>query len=198
VRVYKKKEPLDKYVNSYIENLARVLREISIDEISNFIDILIASRDRGSSIFFIGNGGSASTASHFANDLSIGTKLDNKPFKAFSLCDNQSIITAISNDYKYDDIFSRQLSILLKEDDVVVAISASGNSLNIINAINEAKSKGGITIGLTAFDGGIVRRISDYGIHIHTKNGEYGPSEDAHLIIDHMVSNYLMQLLKNN
>jgi D-sedoheptulose 7-phosphate isomerase len=186
----------EEYAGLYIKYLTSVLAKVSKTEISRFIDTIILARTEGSSVYFIGNGGSASTASHFANDISIGTKSIKTPFKAISLCDNQAIITAIANDYGYKYIFSKQLEVMLEKGDIVVAISASGNSQNLIEAVKVAKSMGATTASLTAFDGGKLKRITDITVHIPTKNGEYGPSEDAHIILDHLVSNYLMYFVE--
>jgi len=188
----------EKYAELYIEYLTKVLKNISLKEISNFIDAIIEANNRGSSIYFIGNGGSAATASHFANDILIGVRSSVKPFKAVSLCDNSAVVTAIANDYGYEHIFSKQLSILLKKNDVVVAISASGNSQNLVKAIEVAIQKEAITVGLTAFDGGKLKQMVDLTVHVPTKKGEYGPAEDAHMVLDHLVSNYLIRLLKTN
>ena len=197
MEIDKKIDSKEIYAESYIRYLTEVLGKISTKEISDFIDSMIAASSRGSSIYFIGNGGSAATASHFVNDISIGTKSMDAPFRAISLCDNQPVITAIANDYGYEYIFSQQLAVLLKKDDVVVAISASGNSPNIINAIDVAKQKEAITVGLTAFDGGKLRQMTDIAIHVPTEKGEYGPAEDAHMMLDHLVSSYLMHFVKN-
>jgi len=188
----KSKEAL---LNLYKKNLIHVINGTNNTEISDFIDILINARERKSTIYFIGNGGSAATASHFANDISIGVKLTDNPFRAISLCDNQSIITAIANDYGYEYIFSKQLSVLLKKDDVVVAISASGNSQNLLNALNVAKDKGAISVGLSAFDGGKLKEMADISVHVSTEQGEYGPAEDAHMMLDHLVTSYLMNIV---
>ena len=182
----------------YKENLISVISSVSEREISCFIDTLLKAREDGAYIYFIGNGGSASTASHFVNDLSIGTKSLDKPFRAISLCDNQSVITAIANDYGYEYIFSKQLSILLKRNDVVVAISASGNSPNLIKALDIAKDKGAITVGLSAFDGGILKEIVDISVHVSTEQGAYGVSEDVHMMLDHLITGYLMSYIRDN
>jgi D-sedoheptulose 7-phosphate isomerase len=188
---YKKNNSIGLHTKFYINRLVEVLRGVSALEISNFIDTMIVASERGSSIYFIGNGGSAATASHFVNDISIGVKSIKKPFRAISLCDNQAVITAIANDYGYEYIFSQQLSVLLKKDDVVVAISASGNSLNLLKAIDIAKQKKAITVGLTAFDGGKLKEVVDVSVHVPTEIGEYGPAEDAHMMLDHLVTSYL-------
>ena len=183
---------IELHAKFYIEHLVEVLRRVSTLEISNFIDTIIAASERGSSIYFIGNGGSAATASHFVNDISIGTKSIKKPFRAVSLCDNQAVITAIANDYGDEYVFSQQLSILLNKNDVVVAISASGNSLNLLKAIDIAKQKEAITIGLTSFDGGKLKEVVDVTVHVPTEKGEYGPAEDVHMMLDHLITSYLM------
>ena len=151
----------------------------------------------GASIFFAGNGGSASTASHFANDLAIGTNDYNTPFKAISLSDNNAILTALGNDFGYDEVFSRQIQVLGKKGDLIVCISASGNSPNLIKAFTSAKLIGVKTIAITAFDGGKMKKIADEGIHVPTEQKEYGPAEDAHMVLDHLVSGYLMRYIKN-
>ena len=109
---------------AYIEYLSKILKNIDVIQIGRFIRSLLDAREHGSTIFFIGNGGSAATASHFANDLAIGTQSYEKPFRALSLTDNQAIVTAIANDSGYEEIFTRQLRILGKPGDVLVAISA--------------------------------------------------------------------------
>ncbi len=185
------------YSRAYFEYLSSILKKISTIEIDNFIKVLLGARDRGSIIYFIGNGGSAATASHFSNDLSIGTREYDKPFKVISLCDNNAILTAISNDDGFDSVFSQQLQVLLNKGDVVVAISASGNSVNLLKAFDVAKQKGATTVGLSAFDGGKLKIEADISVHVPTGKGEYGPAEDAHMVLDHLVSNYLMRFIKD-
>lgn len=184
------------FSKKYIDYLKAVLDSIDLAEIKKFVEILMAAKNRGSNIFFIGNGGSASTASHFANDLSVGCKT-NPAFRAISLCDNLSIITAIANDFGYDQIFLRQLQGLAREGDVLVAISASGNSKNLINAIEYANENGLKTVSLISFLGGEMKKISQNYVHVPTMPGEYGPAEDCHLVIDHLVGSYFIRLLKH-
>ena len=173
-----------------------VLRKIDPAEIGRFIAMLLDVRERGAAVFFIGNGGSAATASHFANDLSIGTNEYDKPFRAMSLTDNVPVITAIGNDFGYEDIFVRQLRVLGKPGDVVVGISASGNSPNLLKTFAYARTAGIKTVAITAFDGGKMKAIADEGIHVPTGLKEYGPAEDAHMVLDHLVGAYLMRFIK--
>ena len=194
--IFEKESSVKGFSRSYLKYLGSILEKISLDEIEQFVKSLLAARERESIVYFIGNGGSAATASHFANDIAIGTRLYDRPFRVVSLCDNNAVITALANDDGYEKIFSRQLGVLLKKDDVVVAISASGNSENLLQAIDLAKEKGAITVGLTAFDGGKLRGLVDFSVHIPTNKGEYGPAEDGHMILDHLVGSYLMRFTK--
>ena len=183
------------FADAYLGYLTEVLRSIDRNAIGKFAETLLDARERGASIFFIGNGGSASTASHFANDIAVGTNSYAKPFRAISLTDNQAIITAIGNDFGFDEIFSRQLQLLGKQGDIVVAISASGNSKNLLKAFEYAKENGIKTVALTAFSGGAMKEMADEGIHVPTGPKEYGPAEDAHMILDHLLGNYLLRLV---
>jgi D-sedoheptulose 7-phosphate isomerase len=184
------------YAHEYLQYLSKVLKLVDRDEITNFIDIMLDARARNAAIIFIGNGGSAATASHFANDLAIGTRCEGQPFRAISLTDNNAVMTAIANDDGYEQVFLQQLKTVMLAGDIIVAISASGNSPNLLNAIQYANDTGATTIGLTAFDGGALKNLAKHNVHIPTETGEYGPAEDAHMILDHLVSSYLMRLVK--
>lgn len=184
------------FADAYLKYLDQVLKSIDTREIGRFVQTLLDARERGSTVFFIGNGGSAATASHFANDISIGTNDYVKPFRALSLTDNVPILTAISNDFGYEDAFVRQLRVLAKKGDVLVAISASGNSPNLLKAFDYAKEAGIKTVAITAFDGGRMKSAADEGIHVPTAPKEYGPAEDAHMVLDHLVGAYLMRIVK--
>ena len=189
------KDP-NKFADSYLNYLQSILKKIDTKEIARFIETLLNARKRKATVFFIGNGGSAATASHFANDISIGTNDYDDPFKAISLTDNVSILTAIGNDFGYEEIFVRQLRVLGQPEDVVVGISASGNSENLLKAFEYAQEIGIKTVAITGFDGGKLKNMADEGIHVPTGYKEYGPAEDAHMILDHLVGAYLMRVIK--
>ena len=127
------------FSHDYLEYLSSLIDQLDRESISKFADLLLTSRDSGSTTFFLGNGGSASTATHFVNDVSLGSRQFDKPFRAISLCDNQAVITAIANDDGYENIFLQQLQTLAKAGDTIVCISASGNSKNLIKAIEYAR-----------------------------------------------------------
>ena len=185
------------FAKNYLDYLCKVLQEVSLKDIATFIESLLIAREKGSSIFFAGNGGSAATASHFANDISIGTNDYRKPFRAISLSDNIAILTALGNDFGYEEIFVRQLKVLGKKGDVLVCISASGNSQNLLNAVDFAKQVDIKTIALTSFDGGKLKKMADEGVHVPAEMKEYGPAEDVHMVLDHLVSAFLMRYIKN-
>ena len=186
------------FASAYIGYLQSILQKLNTAEIGRFVETLLDARRRGATIFFIGNGGSAATASHFANDISIGTNSYDQPFRAISLTDNVPIITAIGNDFGYEEIFVRQLRVLGQKGDVLVAISASGNSPNLLAAMTYAKQAGIKTVAITAFDGGKMKSAADEGIHVPTEPREYGPAEDVHMVLDHLVGAYLMRYVKND
>jgi D-sedoheptulose 7-phosphate isomerase len=195
-RIFQSADTSRDYAHEYLQYLGGVLNLIDRDEITNFIDMMLDARARNAAIIFIGNGGSAATASHFANDLAIGTRCEGRPFRAISLTDNNAVMTAIANDDGYEQVFLQQLKTVMLAGDIVVAISASGNSPNLLNAIQFANEAGATTIGLTAFDGGALKELAKHNVHIPTETGEYGPAEDGHMILDHLVSSYLMRLVK--
>jgi D-sedoheptulose 7-phosphate isomerase len=184
------------FARRYVQYLHEVLSTIDPESIARFVRNLLDARERGATIFFIGNGGSAATSSHFANDLSIGTNSYEKPFRIISLTDNQAIITAIGNDFGYEEIFIRQLQVLGRPGDVLVAISASGNSPNLIRAMDYAAGVDIKTIAITAFDGGKMKLIANDCIHVKTGFKEYGPAEDAHMVLDHLIGSYLIRMVR--
>ena len=180
------------FITNYFDYLTKLLSSLDTRIIEEVIDVFMAAAEQENTIYFIGNGGSAATASHFANDLGFGIRAEGvKPLKAVSLSDNSAVITALANDEGYDQIFVRQLENLLKVGDVVVAMSVSGNSPNILEAVKYAQNIGALTIGFTGFEGGFLESMVDLSLHIPTLKGEYGPVEDIFMILDHVIYSYL-------
>lgn len=194
-RMYNEAKKPQDYVRSYFDYLSSVLKSVDENKVAEMIDAFLNARKDGKTIYFIGNGGSAATASHFANDIAIGTRTKDRHFKAVSLTDNVAVLTALGNDEGYDFIFQKQLEVLIEKGDILVAISASGNSPNLIKAVEFVKSKGNKVIGLTGFDGGKLKALSDISVHLNTPKGEYGPVEDFHMIIDHLIGTYLYRVI---
>jgi len=172
----------------YLAGLSRVLESLRGQDVEKIVDVLDAARKKRGRIYVIGNGGSAATASHMCSDLGIGLKrrgLAN--FDIQSLGDNASICTAIANDISYEDLFLAQLEGSLGPEDVLVAISASGNSPNIVKAVEYARSVGATVVGFTGFDGGRLKEFSDVVFHAESPPGAYGQVEDAHMILNHIL-----------
>mgnify|MGYP001227169583 FL=1 len=170
----------------YLSELFREINNISNKEIENIINLIIKTVKKNK-IFICGNGGSYAIANHALCDLVKCVYQDTKiKIKLSSLSNNIELISAISNDISYDEIFSYQLNIDCKKNDLLIAISSSGNSKNIINAINVAKRNGLKVLSFTGFDGGVVKKQSDINININTNN--YGISEDSHSILLHLIS----------
>lgn len=181
---------MKQFIENYIERLSSLIQ--SIDQ-KNIIEIITTIQNTKGTIYIIGNGGSAATASHMVNDLGIGLKRrDINNFSIQSLADNTPVITAIANDIGYENIFHAQFLNKITNDDLIIAISCSGNSMNIIKAVQYAKEIGSTIIGMTGFHGGKLRQLSDINFHIDTPEGEYGPVEDLHMILDHIIYSYFI------
>lgn len=189
--LFGKASNIKEFSKGYFEYLTYLLDRLDSNAIAAFIDELKLARKNGNTVFFIGNGGSATTASHMVNDIALGLFGGGQGFRALALTDNMSSMTAIANDYGYDNVFIRQLRAYYREGDKLVIISASGNSPNVITAGKWAKKKGGKVIGLTGFDGGRLKDICDIVIHVKTCKGEYGPTEDIHGILGHLIYTWL-------
>lgn len=191
--IYAGTQSFNDYARRYVQYLSELLKNMDFQSIEDVVKVFQNARFNDKTIFFIGNGGSAATCSHFSEDLSLGTFIEKKkPFKTISLIDNASYMTALGNDVGYEDVFTGQLRCLLNKDDVVVGISASGNSSNVVKALEYANTHGGITVGILGFDGGKLKDICQHYIHIETKKGVYGPVEDLHLVLVHIIGTYLM------
>tara|TARA_Y100000590_G_C15509314_1_gene934778 strand:- start:429 stop:1040 length:612 start_codon:yes stop_codon:yes gene_type:complete len=190
---------MGEYSKKYFSYLKSVLDKIDENEMNKLEEAFTFCQHNGNTIFVAGNGGSAATATTMANDIGFdiikktGTK---SPFKLFSLVDNNSVVTAISNDVGYENIFINQLKIHYKKGDALIVISASGNSPNVLKAAEWVKEKGGKIIGFLGFDGGKLMGICDVSMHVKTESGEYGPVEDAHLIINHVLAHWFQNKLK--
>ena len=177
----------DSLIN-YTKRINLAFSKIDQSNIEKALFELNQSFESGARIWIAGNGGSAATASHFATDLSRCKNSRNKPIKGVSLCDNSGLITAISNDFGYEYIFSRQLSNLATAGDLLIVLSASGNSKNILEVLGWAKNNQVKTIALTGFNGGEANKMADISIYIPTEIGDYGVAEDAHSIVCHFLS----------
>ncbi len=181
------------FAKDYIFKLNELMNGMDFCSLNDFYELILNTTEE-STIYILGNGGSSSTASHMANDLAVGLKIRNiKNLKVFSLSDNAAISYAISNDIGFENVFYMQLKDILKPNDIIVAISCSGNSPNIIKAVDYAKEIKCKIVGLTGFDGGKLKKLSDINIHFETEKNQYGLVEDAHSIINHLIFSYFQK-----
>jgi len=194
------KEFRKNFIQEYLEDIKRILGSVEedlINRMDKLASILIKARENRNTIFIMGNGGSASTASHFVGDLSKGTIVDGFPrFKAVALTDNIPNMLAWANDEGYEQIFVEQLKNLMEPGDVVIGISVSGNSMNVIKAIEYANRNGGFTIGLSGGDGGKLAKCAQENIHVPSSYMQ--KVEDIHLLIEHILTSLIREEQKQN
>ena len=179
------------HLTAYNEELIRLINELDANEFEKIISILLEARKNNRTVFITGNGGSAGTANHFVCDFGKNAVLDSekKRFKIISLCDNIEKVTALGNDFRFEEIFSQQLKNLMEEEDVLILVSASGNSPDLVEACEYAKTKNAHMIALAGFEGG---KISDYAeAKIVARSTSYERIEDLHLIVLHLIVSYL-------
>jgi D-sedoheptulose 7-phosphate isomerase len=175
-----------KQIAGYINQEIDILRKLDYSAISEVINVLEKTRDCGSAVYICGNGGSASTASHFVCDFNKGiSSLKEKKYNFICLNDNIPSIMAIANDCSYEEIFVQQLKGRIGDKDVLFCISGSGNSKNIVLAAEYAKSLGVTVIGATGYSGGLLYKLSDYHLHVPIDNMQI--TEDVHMIFDHLM-----------
>lgn len=181
-----------KDIINYFQNVKDTLDKISVEDLNTLLNLLNKARDENRFVFICGNGGSASTASHFCCDFNKGISSDQKSkFRFVCLSDNIPTLMAYANDYSWEEIFVGPLRNLFHEGDFVIGISGSGNSSNVIKALQYANEHQGISIGLTGYDGGIVKKISQYNVHVPIRDMQV--SEDLHLLLDHCMMSILCQ-----
>jgi len=173
-------------IQGYLNELGQTLQRLPVEAIERLADLLHEARLQGRQVFLLGNGGSAATASHFACDLAKNTIQPGIPsFRALSLTDNVALMTAWANDTAYDNLFCGQLGCLLRPGDIVIGISGSGNSPNVLRAMEMAREQGAVTVGLTGFSGGKLKELVDLAIIVPSERMEQ--IEDLHLIVEHAV-----------
>lgn len=182
-------------INKYFSKVLSVLQKIDQAELNAAMNVLAEAYRHGADIYCFGNGGSAATASHMLNDFNKGVSagLEQK-FRFHCLNDNIAILTAIANDIGYTDVFSEQMQGKLHAGDVIIAISGSGNSANVIKGVKYAQSCGCKIIGLTGYDGGKLRSLADY--HMHVPSFDIQIVEDIHMVFNHMMMKIFSQKWK--
>ncbi len=175
-------------IKNYKESLNEMIAQLDENVINELMNLLTKARDEDKQIFIMGNGGSGATASHFVGDFNKGLSLDmprDKRYRVISLVDNLPTVLSLANDVSYDDIFVEQLKNFICEGDIVIGISGSGNSENVVRAVKYAKECGNTVVGLTGYSGGKLKELSDLNVHVNIDNMQI--VEDLHMVLTHLM-----------
>jgi len=183
------------YIQDYLDLERKTLDSLDLEEVAQVLELFLAAYQAEGTIYVFGNGGSASTASHMVNDFNKGiSEYVDKKFRLVCLNDNVSTLMSIANDISYDEVFRFQLRNKLKPNDLVVGISGSGNSKNVVNAISYAKEQGVKTVSLCGFSGGKLKELADVSLYVQLNNMQV--VEDMHLILNHLLMNVVARVLE--
>jgi D-sedoheptulose 7-phosphate isomerase len=181
-------------INDYLNMEVEVINSLDVDCINAVMNLLLETFAAEKNIYIFGNGGSSATASHYANDFNKGvSEYTEKKFNFICLNDNMPTVMAIANDIGFEEVFRFQLRGRLKPGDIVIGISGSGNSPNVINAAKYAKNMGNAVVGITGFDGGKLKKLADYSLHVPIESMQI--TEDIHMIFDHLIMSIFYRVL---
>jgi len=181
-------------IGRYLNRLSEVISDLDHGQIDSAMNALMEAYENEGRVFVFGNGGSAATASHFVCDFNKGVSINlKKKFDLVCLNDNVPTVLAIANDCGYENIFLLQLEDRLKRNDIIIAISGSGNSKNVVKAAEYAKKNGNKIIALTGYDGGALMELADHPVHVNINDTQ--KVEDVHMILDHLMSQIIAERL---
>lgn len=179
-------------VSDYLNAVAKLLDEVPREETRKVAELVVEAYRSGKQVFIMGNGGSAATASHLACDLQKGVSCTGgTKFKVMAVTDNVPLMTAWANDFDYSDIFAEQLSAWVQPGDLVIGISGSGNSPNVIKGIELADQKGAVTVGLSGFKGGRLTQAARHNVVVPSDDMQH--IEDVHLVVSHLIFRYVLE-----
>ena len=180
-------------VRHYFSSVGSLLQQVPFEAVDQVVATLANANQSGQTVYICGNGGSAATATHFGCDLAKRPIVAGQPrYRVVSLTDNTALMTALSNDIGYDDVFAEQLLPLVRKGDVLIGISGSGNSRNVLKAVDVAKQAGAITVGFSGYDGGKLAPMVDISVHIPSFN--MAMVEDVHLMLEHAICERLLAI----
>lgn len=184
-------------IQEYYEREIECIKRFNLDEINEAMNVILDTYTKGGTIYVCGNGGSASTASHMQNDFNKGiSEYTDKKFRFYCLNDNVSTMMAVANDIGYEEIFRFPLVNNITSNDLLIGISGSGNSKNVLNAAEYAKEKGAKVIGITGYSGGKLKEMADYRMHVDENDMQI--AEDLHMTFDHMMMKIFYNYLTKN
>lgn len=173
-------------LEAYLQREIEAIKSVDLEQINVVMNVLEQARLEGKNIYICGNGGSAATASHFCCDFNKGvSEHQDKKYNFECLSDNVPTMMAVANDIGYEEVFRFPLRNKMTKGDILIGVSGSGNSKNVVNAMEYAKEIGGITIAIVGYDGGKMKSMADFNIHVNINDMQI--SEDIHMIIDHLI-----------
>lgn len=182
------------YMRGYTDHMARLVASMDAEGLARIAELVERACDDARTIFVIANGGSAAVASHFVNDMGVNSLVaGRRGFRVVSLTDNVESVTAVANDAGYENVFLYQLRCMMEPGDLVIGLSVSGNSENVLRAIDYANENGAHSVGICGFAGGRLAKAAATVMHFPSSPDEYGPVEDAFSVVFHAVSGYLTQ-----
>lgn len=190
--LYRGANSAQEYADGFRDRMLDTIEAMDTNGAVRLIEALTDTLQSDGTVFVLGNGGSGAVASHWVNDLGVNCLVNGQPgYKVISLGDNASTITAVANDNEFADIFAAQLRCALQSEDLVIALSVSGNSLNVIRAVEYANEVGATTVGFTGMNGGKLKDVASLSIHTPSDTDEYGPVEDIFSIFMHLATGYI-------
>lgn len=190
--LYRGANSAQEYAEGFRDRMLGTIEGMDTGGAVQLIEALTDTLQSGGTVFVLGNGGSGAVASHWVNDLGVNCLVDGQPgYKVVSLGDNASTITAVANDVDFAEVFVRQLRCALRPNDLVIALSVSGNSPNVIRAVEYANEVGVTTVGFTGMNGGKLKDLASVSIHTESDTDEYGPVEDIFSIFMHLATGYI-------
>lgn len=182
----------DSAISAYFDRITGAISSVNPAEITDLAKFLLKTRTQGGKVLIAGNGGSSSTASHYAIDWMFGSRLNNPPIAVINLAESSSNLSATGNDVDFEDVFARNIRSLGRKGDLLVLVSASGNSPNLVRAVSAGREAEMTIVAVTGFDGGVLRGLADSSVHCPTVVGDYGVAEDLHLMLGHIVKELLL------
>lgn len=185
---------LDKYVDFYVD----AVRKLKSHNFSSLMEQIAKCHSAGKKIIVFGNGGSAANATHLSTGLSFITRSWERPLKSISLAADSILLTSLANDFAFEDVFYRQLQVHLEPGDLILALSVSGKSKNVLKAVRYAKDCGNVVVSLTGSNGGELKGLSDICVHIESDETLFGVTEDIHMVLGHALTYFLEYHFKNS
>lgn len=192
--LFERSETAVDYLAGFRRRMGEHVASMDVEGAARLVEVLESAGRDGRTVFTLGNGGSAAVAAHWVNDLGVNTVVPGRPgFRVIGLADNVSALTAVGNDLDFSQVFTVQLKAAMSRGDVVIALSVSGMSPNVVDAVEYANAEGGLTVGFTGMDGGKLRDIAQLPIHTPSDNDEYGPIEDVFSLYMHAATGLICQ-----